>query len=89
MRIVDGEMYLSPLEASAMLGVSYKTLQRWATSGWLNAWVGTNGKRRREKREVNLDVHLTPTGYRLYGQKSLERLRASVITVETKIDEAA
>lgn len=75
MRIVDGEVYLSPFEASAMLGVSYKTLQRWVDKGSLNAWVGANGSRRRERRPVEIQVKYTPTGYRLYAEKSIRRLR--------------
>ena len=74
MRIVDGEVYLSPLEASAMLGISYKTLQRWVETGTVNAWVGTHGSRRREVRPVDIEVRYTPTGYRLYKQKSIQRL---------------
>lgn len=74
-RIVDGEVYLSPIEASAILGVSYKTLQRWVEAGEVTAWVGTNGSRRRESRPVNVDVRYTPTGYRLYNQRNIQQLR--------------
>lgn len=74
-RIVDGELYLSPLEASSILNVSYKTLQRWAESGAVTFWVGRNGSRRREQRPVQIDFLQTPTGFRLYRQASIEQLR--------------
>jgi DNA-binding transcriptional MerR regulator len=75
MKLMDGEVYLSPLEASAMLGVSYKTLQRWVEAGAVNTWVGTNsGSRRRKRKPVKIEVRYTPTGYRFYKQKSIERL---------------
>jgi len=74
MKLMDGEVYLSPLEASAKLGVSYKTLQRWVEAGVVNTWVGTNGNRRRELKPVKIEMRYTPTGYRLYKQKSIEQL---------------
>lgn len=74
MKLMDGEVYLTPLEASAKLGVSYKTLQRWVEAGAVNTWVGTNGSRRRKLKPVKIDVRYTPTGYRFYRQKSIERL---------------
>lgn len=81
-KLVDGELYLSPLEASSILKVSYKTLQRWAESGILTAWVGTNGSRRREQRPVQIEFLQTPTGFRLYRQSSIERLRDQLKNTE-------
>ena len=77
-KIVDGEIYLSPQEASTVLGISYKTLQRWVEAGEASTWVGTNGNRRRKSRRVNIEVRYTPTGYRLYNQKSIQRLHESL-----------
>lgn len=82
MRMVDGEVYLSPLEASTMLGISYKTLQRWVEAGEVNAWVGTNGSRRREPRRINVKLRFTRTGYRLYNQKGIQELCESLATAD-------
>ena len=73
-KIKDGVIYLSPTEASAMLQVSYKTLQRWAESGFINAWVDTNDGRQRRKKEIKIDYFQTPTGYRYYSQESIKKL---------------
>ena len=75
MKVVDGELYLSPQEASAQLQISYKTLQRWADAGERWIWVRGNGHREKQRLPVQLDVRYTPTGYRLYGQSSVLRLR--------------
>ena len=77
-KIIDGDLYLSPTEASAKLRISYKTLQRWAESGSINAWVGTNGSRRRRRKKVKIDYLQTPTGYRYYKQESIEKLSRAV-----------
>ncbi len=73
-RMLDGELYLSPQEASQMLHVSYKTLQRWADAGVMNVWTGTNGSRARKQKRVRIDLRYTAAGYRLYRAKSIERL---------------
>jgi excisionase family DNA binding protein len=77
-KIIDGTIYLSPTEASALLRISYKTLQRWAESGFINAWVKTNGSRHRKKKKVKIDYFQTPTGYRYYSQESILKLSAEV-----------
>jgi hypothetical protein len=77
-KVIDGDLYLSPMEASSLLRISYKTLQRWAESGFVNAWVGTNGSRRRTRKKVKIDYLQTPTGYRYYRQKSIEMLSKEV-----------
>lgn len=81
-KIIDGDLYLSPVEASTLLRVSYKTLQRWAESGFVSAWVGTNGSRRRMRKRIKIDYLQTPTGYRYYRQKSIEKLSREVSTVD-------
>lgn len=78
-KIIDGSLYLSPMEASSVLRVSYKTLQRWAESGVINAWVENNGSRKRELKEVKIDYLQTPTGYRYYKQESIEKLSREVV----------
>jgi predicted site-specific integrase-resolvase len=77
-KIIDGEVYLSPLEASALVNVSYKTLQRWAETGKISVWVGDNGSRKREKKRIKIDYITTPTGYRYYQQESIKRLSSEV-----------
>ncbi len=77
-KIFDGHLYLSPMEASSLLKVSYKTLQRWAESGSINAWVQTNGSRKRKRKKVKIDYLQTPTGYRYYKQESIEKLSKAV-----------
>jgi excisionase family DNA binding protein len=77
-KIIDGALYLSPTEASALLRVSYKTLQRWAETGFINAWVETNGSRQRKKKKIKIDYFQTPTGYRYYKHDSIERLSREV-----------
>lgn len=74
----DGEWYLSPSEASALLQVSYKTLQRWAETRNISVWVGTNGSRKKVKKKVNIQFFQTPTGYRYYKQDSIERLASQI-----------
>jgi excisionase family DNA binding protein len=80
-KIIDGDLYLSPMEASALLRISYKTLQRWAETGSINAWVKANGTRRRKKRKVKIDYLQTPTGYRYYRQESIKKLSEEVAAV--------
>lgn len=77
-KYIDGDLYLSPMEASALLRISYKTLQRWAETGFVNAWIQTNGNRRRQRVEVKIDYFQTPTGYRYYKRDSIERLSREV-----------
>jgi predicted site-specific integrase-resolvase len=33
MKIINGKYYFTPMEANSMLGVCYKTLQRWVEGG--------------------------------------------------------
>jgi predicted site-specific integrase-resolvase len=77
-KIVNGDVYLSPLEASGMLRVSYKTLQRWAETGEMSIWVGHQGARKKKRKKVKIDYMQTPTGYRYYRQDSIERLSKQV-----------
>jgi DNA-binding transcriptional MerR regulator len=77
-KIIDGDLYLSPMEASSLLRISYKTLQRWAESGIINAWVKSNGSRKRKEKKVKIEYLQTPTGYRYYKQESIERLSREV-----------
>ena len=77
-KIIDGDLYLSPMEASSLLRVSYKTLQRWAESGIIKAWVQSNGSRKRKEKKVKIEYLQTPTGYRYYKQKSIEQLSREV-----------
>jgi excisionase family DNA binding protein len=74
----DGDWYLSPAEASALLQVSYKTLQRWAETNRIKVWVGTNGSRRRVTKKVKIDFLRTPTGYRYYRRASIEKLASQI-----------
>jgi len=80
-KIVNGDVYLSPLEASALLHISYKTLQRWAESGVMSVWVGNNGAKRKKQKRVKIDYLQTPTGYRYYSQTSIEKLSTQVRAV--------
>jgi excisionase family DNA binding protein len=75
----NGDWYLSPAEAAALLEVSYKTLQRWAEAKKMTAWVGVNGSRRRVTRRVQIDFFQTPTGYRYYKRDSIERLARDLV----------
>ena len=78
-KIINGDLYLSPTEASAQLQVSYKTLQRWADSGEISTWENTNsGQKQRIKKKVDIDCFKTPTGYRYYKQESIEKLSREV-----------
>jgi len=76
----DGEWYLSPAEASTLLQVSYKTLQRWAETKQISIWVGTNGSRKKIKKNVKIDFLQTPTGYRYYKRDSIEKLASQITT---------
>jgi DNA-binding transcriptional MerR regulator len=73
-KLIDGQMYLSPMEASSSLRVSYRTLQRWAESGIVSVWVGTNGSRKKKKMRMRIDYLQTPTGYRYYKREAIDRL---------------
>jgi DNA-binding transcriptional MerR regulator len=73
----DGEWYLSPSEASAILQISYKTLQRWAEIGTISVWIG-NGTKKKVKKHVKIDVYQSPTGYRYYKRDSIERLASEI-----------
>ena len=70
----DGDWYLSPAEASALLQVSYKTLQRWAETNNVTVWVGDNGSKKKQTLRVKIDFFQTPTGYRFYKRDSIEKL---------------
>lgn len=73
-KFVNGEDYLSPLEASGLLQVSYKTLQRWAENGEMTVWVGQNGNKKKRRKRVKIEYMQTPTGYRYYRRRSIEDL---------------
>jgi len=73
-KFVDEELYYSPLEASQRLRVSSKTLQRWAETGSVSVWEGTSGNRKKNKKQMTIKVHQTPTGYRYYSQASIDQL---------------
>jgi predicted site-specific integrase-resolvase len=79
-KIRDGEWYLTPAEASMMLQVSYKTLQRWAETKKISVWVGTSGSRKKVMKTIKIDFFQTPTGYRYYKQASIERLASQIST---------
>ena len=70
MKTFEGKKYLSPTEASAVLVVSPKTLQRWAEAGEIHHRV----KGRLEKKKIDIEVIKAPTGYRYYSAKSIEDL---------------
>jgi predicted site-specific integrase-resolvase len=76
-KILDGELYLTAQEASTMLQVSYKTLQRWADAGERRIWVRANGNghRKKESRPVQIEVRFTPGGFRLYRASNIEALQ--------------
>jgi DNA-binding transcriptional MerR regulator len=80
-KLVNNELYLSPLEASAILQISYKTLQRWAETGTMNTWVGSHGSRRRKVQRVKIQYIKTPTGYRYYQRDSIESLLKRVASI--------
>jgi len=82
-RFIEGELYLSPDEASAMLGVSYKTLQRWVEAGHAAYWKRINGKRKRAQRKISVTAKFTPTGYRIYKAADIKQLLAE-FTEESK-----
>jgi excisionase family DNA binding protein len=73
----NGERYLTPSEASALLQISYKTLQRWAEAKTITVWVG-NGTKKKVTMRVKIDFFQTPTGYRYYKQDSIEKLHARI-----------
>ena len=87
MTVIEGATYLTPQEAGARLGISYRTLQRWADDKKRSLWVRTNGHRTKEVRPVELDVRFTPTGYRLYSELSIERLREDFNLAHAEFDE--
>ena len=74
----NGDWYLSPSEASALLHISYKTLQRWAEAKTITVWVG-NGHKRKVTKRVKIDFFQTPTGYRYYKRDSIEKLASQII----------
>lgn len=73
-RIVENKIYLLPHEASAMLNVSYKTLERWAELKRRTIWAGTVGSRRRKHKPVKLDLMKVKGGRRYYEMNSIRRL---------------
>lgn len=73
-KIVDGDEYLLPNEASGILNVSHRTLQRWAEAKQVNIWVGTNGNLRRESKPIEIEYLQTTTRYRYYKKSSIEKL---------------
>ena len=73
----NGEWYLSPGEASALLQISYKTLQRWAEIGTISVWIG-NGTKKKVTKRVKIDFFQTPTGYRYYKRDSIEKLVSEI-----------
>lgn len=77
-KLIEGEWWLSPNEAASLLGISYKTLQRWTEGKKMNVWTGPNGKRKRIKRTIKIEVRHTPTGYRLYRSSDIDKLNANL-----------
>ena len=74
----NGDWYLTPAEASALLHISYKTLQRWAEAkAPVTFWIG-NGTKKKVTRRVKIDFFKTPTGYRYYRRESIERLASQI-----------
>jgi DNA-binding transcriptional MerR regulator len=73
-KIINGEFYLSPMEASRELNVSYKTLERWAENGIRSAWENGESGRRREQKDIKVEYIKTPTGYRYYKLQSIQEL---------------
>jgi DNA-binding transcriptional MerR regulator len=74
----NGDWYLSPSEASALLQISYKTLQRWAETNTITVWVGMNGHRRKVTKRIQIEFFQTPTGYRYYKRESIEKLASKI-----------
>jgi excisionase family DNA binding protein len=70
----DGEFFLSPQEASSILNVSYKTLQRWAENGERQVWVKEEKRRVKKKLPVEIDIRTTNAGHRLYSLSSIQHL---------------
>lgn len=64
-KIFNSEVYLSPMEASQQLGISYKTLQRWAESGNLPIKEAKEWK----QQKINIELVKTRTGHRYYSKK--------------------
>ncbi len=69
-KIIDGEIYLSPMEASQILGISHKTLERWAEAGSLP----NRGSKNRARKKIALEVVRTATGYRYYKREGIQKL---------------
>lgn len=74
MRFIDGEIYLSPGEAGAKIGVSHKTVMRWVEAGELKRWVMKDGKRVKVSHPVNIQPKYTFSGCRLYKESDIEKL---------------
>lgn len=72
MRFIEGVIYYSPMEAGMYLGVSPRTLQRWADSGHIRTRAKSNGNH--VEKEIDLHAIRTPTGYRYYSKQSVESL---------------
>ena len=70
----DGELFLSPHEASSILKVSYKTLQRWTEQGERAVWINKDGHRTKEKLPVHIAVRTTNAGHRLYSHNGVQEL---------------
>lgn len=75
MKVIEGKIYLSPNEASQMLRVSYKTIQRWAESGKITLWIGEPGSKKRRHKRIRIKFEQMPTGYRYYARDSLLRVK--------------
>jgi excisionase family DNA binding protein len=76
-KLINNKVYLSPFEASAVLGISYKTLERWVDAGGMNVWAQQGARRKRVWKRLAIKRIVTPTGYRLYEQASIDALRNS------------
>jgi DNA-binding transcriptional MerR regulator len=70
----DGEWFLLPHEASSMLKVSYKTLQRWTERGERHVWVRQDGHRTMQSLPVDIPVRTTDAGHRLYSLNGVQQL---------------
>lgn len=90
MKTINGVEFLTPQEAAEMLGVSYKTLQRWTDAGerWARILIKTNGNSPpryqlvKERRTVRVEFRFTRAGHRMYRRDSIDSLANQLLKEE-------
>ncbi len=79
MKIINGKYYFTPNEAGTILGISYKTLQRWVERGGRPIKAKTKSRGGQHKvKKIKLECIVTPTGYHYYNGEQIETLASEL-----------